>query len=48
MKEGDVIFETGIGRLFDGSFAFRVKGARVAEFYQKELGGQKPDLQDAG
>jgi hypothetical protein len=41
MKEGDTIFETGIGRLFDGSFCFRARGERVAEFYQKQEGGQK-------
>jgi hypothetical protein len=45
MKEVDTIFETGIGQLFDGSFAFRVKGERVAEFYQMQ-GGPKAELQD--
>jgi len=44
-KEGDTIFETGIGRLSNGSFAWRAKGERVAEFYQKQQGGQKPELQ---
>jgi hypothetical protein len=46
MKEGDAIFEIGITQLFDGSFAFCAKGERVAEYYEKQHGGEKPELQD--
>jgi hypothetical protein len=45
LKEGDMLLETGIGRLSDGSFAWRAKGERVVEFYQMK-NDLKPELQD--